>query len=224
MPGQQAGTVTAPRPVTVSGGAGQSVNAGSFSYSNVINSTQRIGRVIISASDPAALASLTVTTSGSQESASVSPVAASNVFVFNPPIVVNPGASVTFTITARTAGGVAAIARRFAYAAFVELGGDHHDGVPLAPLGAGMLLIGLMLLPLAKPTRRRVALIVIGGLILTVALAGCGSSNSSNPSGYTATVFGSGALSNQVPLSTVTASSASGSVVSLQQLTGFGFE
>lgn len=181
--------------------------------------------MVIAASDPAALASLTATAGSGGQSASVSPVTTSNVLTFNPPIVVNPGAAVSFTVTAQTASGAAALARRVVYASMVELGGDRSGrSGPLAPLGGGLLMLGLTLIPLGRRTRRRAALIAFGGLLLAVALAGCGNSSSSHPSGYSATVFGSGAISQVVPLSTVSVTSGAGSVVTVQQLTALGFE
>ena len=77
---------------------------------------------------------------------------------------------------------------------------------------------------MAKPTRRRAVLIAVGALLLTTAVVGCGGSNSSSPSGYAVTVLDTGALSNAIPLSTVSVSSSGGDVTSSQELTALGFQ
>jgi hypothetical protein len=153
----------------------------------------------------------------------VSPVAARNSFGFKPPIVVAPSATVAFALSAKTASGATAKVQGLLYAGLVDL--DDHGGGPLAPLNGGLLLVGLMLLPLGKGQRRRVALIAASaGLVLITALAGCSGGSSHSSSGTSTPVFGSGALSQPVTLSTVSVSSASGVATSVQQLPTIGFQ
>lgn len=212
------GKVTAPNPVTVSASIAQDVSGGSFSYLNMRSSTQAIGSVIITASNPSALASLTVT-EGSQ-SASVAPVAASNTLTFNPPITVAAGATVSFTITAETASSVSAIAQRIIYAGM--LAGRRS---PIGPLGGGMMLLGVMLMPLGIRRRRRAVMITLAAIALTVTIAGCSGSNGGAPSANTSSVVdSSGTLKNPVILSTVKVTSGGGKIAAVQHLTAVGFE
>jgi len=225
VPGQQSGTIYAPKPVVVSSTGGQNVNAGAFSYVNNTTSVQQIHSAVVTASNPAALASLTLSVAGTNQSVTVSPVTASNTFNFNPPVTVGPGQTVAFAITAQTANSLATAGQGAIYAALLGPGGGHHDGGPLTPLGGGLLMVGLMLMPLGNCRRRQVALIALGGLMLAVALAGCGSSNGSNHggTGTSQSVIGGGPLANPITLSTVSVNSAGGSATSVQQLTAIGY-
>lgn len=218
-----------PAPIRISSGGGQTVSAGSFVYTNTTASAQQVGAIVVSASGPSALASLTVTVSG--QTVTISPVKSSNTLSFNPPLAVSPGATLSFSFTAQTATNPVASIKRLAYAALVELGSadhpdDHGGGGPLAPLGGGLLMMGLILLPLGDRQRRRAALLAVFGLVLIATLAGCGSSSSSHPSSSStsATVSSSGALSKPLPLSSVTVTSTSGSASSTQQLTALIFK
>ncbi|MGO9606161.1 MAG: hypothetical protein ACLQAT_22680 [Candidatus Binataceae bacterium] len=212
------GKVTAPNPVTVSASIAQDVSGGSFSYLNMRSSTQAIGSVIIAASNPSALASLTVT-EGSQI-ASVAPVTASNTLTFNPPIIVAAGATVSFAITAATAGGISAIAPRIVYAGILAGGRS-----PIGPLGGGMMLLGVMLMPLSIRRRRRAVMITLATIALTVTIAGCSGSSGGAPSANTSSVVdSSGMLKNPVILSMVKVTSGGTKITAVQHLTAVGFE
>ncbi|MGO9602126.1 MAG: hypothetical protein ACLQAT_01750 [Candidatus Binataceae bacterium] len=212
----RAGKVTG-SPVTVSASVGQSVSSGSFSYTNTRTTAQQIVSVVITASNPSALASLTATEGG--QSASVAPVAASNRLTFTPPISVAAGATVSFTITAETAGSIAAIVQRIIYAGMLA-----GDASPIGPLGGGMMLLGVMLMPMGVGRRRRALVMTFAAIALMVTVAGCGSSNSSSPSNSGSPVDGSGTLKQPVTLSTINVTSGTSSISSVQQLTAVGYQ
>jgi hypothetical protein len=215
--GQHAGTVTAPGPITISSGAGQNIQAGSFRYKNTGGATQHIGTVAVAVSNPAILSSLTVTASG--QSANVTPVNTSNALSFSTPIAIDPGATVSFKITAQLATTSSAAKDGLIYAALKDLGSSNHGGK--GPWGAGLVLIGLVLAPFGN--RRRKALITLGLLTLMAGFAACGgSSGNSSPSGTSAAATTNGDLSRSITLSTVSMKGSSTSTV--QQLIGLGFQ
>ncbi|GEM_PF-151931 len=216
--GQSAGKISAPAPITVKKGAGQHLEAGSFRYKNTSSFTQRIGTVAVTVSNPAVLASLTIAASGS--SATVSPVNASNALSFPTPVTVAPGATLSFKITAELATSSTAAANGLILAALTDRSAGQRGGK--APWGAGLLLIGLMVIPAGG--RKRKALIALAGLTLMVAFVACGGSGGSPASsgGISAAVTTNGGLSGTVTLSTVSVSG--GGTSSVQQLTGLGFQ
>jgi hypothetical protein len=89
------------------GKAGQTVNAGSFTYTNSEeDTTEELSSVTVSVSDPAVLASLTLTASygESTQSLTATPPSSSTTFAFDGPINVPPGGSVNFSLSAVIAG------------------------------------------------------------------------------------------------------------------------
>jgi hypothetical protein len=89
------------------GKAGQTVNAGSFTYTNTeADITEQLSSVTVTVSDPAVLASLTLTASigESTQSLTATPPSASTVFSFDGPISVPPGGIVNFSLSAVIAG------------------------------------------------------------------------------------------------------------------------
>jgi sugar lactone lactonase YvrE len=222
VPGSQAGTITAPSPVTVTTTTGQNVSAGSFSYTNTGGAAQQIGAVNVTASDPAALASLTLELLSPSRSVTVTPVTASNVFVFNPPITVAAGGTISFSLTADTAMSMAQLQHRLMLSGLLS-GGSRRS--PIAPLGAGLLAIGLMLQGLDGRRRRRAVVIGMALLALATVATGCGSSSSRSPvTGLSTGVSVSGALTSPVTLSTVTVTGGTRTASTTQQVTGLGFE
>ncbi len=206
--------------MTISASVGQNVDAGSFSYTNMGTRAEQLVSVVISVSGPSALASLTVT-EGSQ-TATVSPVAASNTLTFSPPINVAAGATVSFAITAETARSVSAIAQRIIYAGMLAAG-----NLPIGPLGGGMMLLGMMLMPMDIRRRRRAIVMALAAIALMVTVAGCagggGSSGGAPSVGSSRAVHGSGTLNNPMMLSTIKVTSSSNSITTVLHLSGIEF-
>jgi hypothetical protein len=208
QPTARAGRVRAPSPITVRAAGGQSVSAGSFSYTNLTGQVQVIGALIVSVSEPSTLSALTAAVSPGGQSATSSTITASTTLTFSPPVTISPGASVTFSLTATTSSGAAMNAEPFAYAGILIRGG----AAPIDRLGGGMLFIGLLLMPLGIRQRRRVGLVAFAALALMATATGCGdSSGSGAPSQQTAIVDSQGTLNKPVILGTIktTASSSS---------------
>ncbi|MGO9452323.1 MAG: hypothetical protein ACLQDV_14970 [Candidatus Binataceae bacterium] len=189
QPTARGGTIVAPAPITVSAGAGQTVGLGSFTYTNVSQQAQNLGSVVVLISDPSMLSSLTVTASPGGESATVTSIAASTTLTFSAPIAIDAGESVSFSLTGVTAGASAMNAAPLAYASILGGGGSG----PPAPLSTGMLMLGVLLIPLGIRQRRRATLIAFALLIVTA--AGCGGSSSSGaPATQSAAVDNNGNL------------------------------
>jgi hypothetical protein len=217
QPGSLLGTISAPAPVNVSGTAGQTIGAGSFSYTNRTTAAQQLGAVTVTVSAPAALASLALSAGG--QSVTVLPVTNNNVFNFSPPLTVAAGTTLSFALTTRIADQIASESQPIGRAAmFPPMRGA------LTP-AAGMLMLGLMLMPITRRRRWLMALAAVG-VVVTVGVAGCGSSSSSSspvaPSSVTVAITGSGPLSTPVTLSTITAT-AGGSARSVQQVSAVQF-
>jgi hypothetical protein len=221
VPGEPAGVIKAPTPVTVTAPGGQTVNAGSFNYTNTSLSTQQIGSVFIEATNPSALASLTLTVSGSSASGTVAPVVANNRVVFSPPVAIPASATVIFNIQVVTASGMASRAKPVIYAGLDA--GDRNS--PIAPLTGGLLLVGLVLgaLPITRRRYAGVAALVLIALVVTA--VGCGgNSSSSQPATGSSVVNGDGTLNSPVTLGNVTVTGSSGSATTAVQLTGVSFQ
>lgn len=191
---------------------------GSFQYRNKSAGQQLIGGVVITVTDPGILASLTVTLDSTGQSASVAPVAASNTLIFDPPIAIEDGQTLSFSMTARTIGGDAAImADSVAYASMLSGRGQR-----LAPLGGGLLLLGAMLMPMGIRRRRRVAWMALAALVLIATMAGCGNSGAT-PATITRQVEAGGELTRPVKLSVVKVKSSNSSSTTTQVLTAIVF-
>ena len=217
QPTARAGTIQAPIPVAVETAAGQSVNLGSFRYTNLTEQAQHVGVLIVSVGDPSTLSALTATVSLGGENATTSVIAASTALTFSPPITIGAGASVTFSLTAGTSSYGAVNIQPLAYAGILTRGGAS----PIGQLGGEMLFIGLLLMPLGISQRRRVALIAFAVLTLLAAAAGCGKgSGSAAPSQQTAIVDSQGNLNKAITLRTIKTTGSSSS----QQLTALRFE
>jgi len=200
QPTARAGSIQAPLPVTVNAAGGQSVGAGSFSYTNLTGQVQGIGSLIVSVSDPSTLSTLSAAVSPGGQSATTSTITPSTTLTFSPSVTVSPGASVTFSLTATTLSGAAMNGAPFAYAGVLPGGGDAPIGQP----GGAILFIGLALMPLGVRQRRRVALVVIAALALAATATGCGGSSGSNaPTQQTAIVDSQGNLNKPVILRTI---------------------
>jgi hypothetical protein len=208
QPTARAGRIRAPSPITVRAAGGQSVSAGSFSYTNLTGQVQVIGALIVSVSEPSTLSALTAAVSPGGQSATSSTITASTTLTFSPPVTISPGASVTFSLTATTSSGAAMRAEPFAYAGILIGSG----AAPISQLGGGMLFIGLLLMPLGIRQRRRVGLAAFAALALMATATGCGESNgSAAPSQQTVIVDSQGNLNKPVVLRTIktTASNSS---------------
>jgi hypothetical protein len=207
QPTARAGRIRAPSPITVRAAGGQSVDAGSFNYTNLTGQVQVIGSLIVSVSEPSTLSALTAAVSPGGQSATTSVITASTTLTFSAPITISPGSSVTFSLTATTSSGAAMNAEPFASAGIPILGGS----APFGQLGGGMLFIGLLLMPLGIRQRRRIALAAFVALALMATATGCGSSGSGAPSQQTVIVDSQGNLNKSLVLRTIktTASSSS---------------
>jgi hypothetical protein len=192
------------------------VNAGSFSYTNTSGGTEHVGSIVVTVSEPEGLASLTAT-EGTQI-ATVAPVAATNTLTFNPPISLAEGETATFSLTAETAEGNAAIGDRFIYAGMLI------DRSPIGPLGAGMMLLGVMLMPMGTRRRRRAIVMAIAAIALTVAVVGCGSSGGSAPAPTKIAVSGDGHLKKAARLSTIDLRLGGVKKAIVQKLTAVDFD
>ena len=217
--GQNAGTVSAPAPVTIKKGAGQTIQIGSFRYRNTSGATQHIGTVALAVSNPAMLSSLTIVASGPGDTATVTPVNASNALTFTTPVAIEPGKTVAFKITGQLATTSTATRNSLIYAAISEVGAGKGDSK--GPWSAGVVLIGLVLLPWGNPRRKALAALAVATLMVGFVACGGGSQGSS-ASGTSATATTNGDLSRSIPLSTVAMKGSSTSTV--QQLVGLGFQ
>jgi hypothetical protein len=96
--------------VNLVGKPGQTVDAGSFTYTAQGDQAELIPCITVTVTDPALLSSMTVNATFDESSATstVTPPVGTTVFYFNPPISVAPGSSVNFSMTAVIAGGAAA--------------------------------------------------------------------------------------------------------------------
>jgi len=187
--------------VTVNAAVGQSVSAGSFSYTNLTEQVQVIGSLILSVSQPSTLSALTAAVSPGGESATTSTISTITVLTFSPPVSVSPGASVSFSFTAMTSGDAAMKAEPCAYAGVLIWGG----ATPIGQLSGGALFIGLLLMPLGIKQRRRVGLVAFAALALMATATGCGNSESAEPLQQSAIVNSQGSLNKPVVLRTIDA-------------------
>lgn len=198
------------------GKSSQDANAGSFTYTNLSSQAQYIGSLIVSVSNPSALSALTAVVTQTGASASTNEIAPSTTLTFSPPITITEGAAVTFSFTATVAGGAAMNTRPFAYASMLAGGAS-----PTGRLSGGMLLVGVMLMPLGIRQRRRVALVALVGVLLMVTAAGCGGgSSSAGQSGQSTVVDSGGNPKKSIVLSTIKSSVGN----STQQLVAVAFE
>jgi hypothetical protein len=162
----------------------------------------------------------TLTLTAGDQIATVSAVSLSNTFLFDPPVDVPAKSVVRFTLSG-SSGTIASIPPRLRLAAF---SGPLPARGPLVPLGAGLSLIGLMLMPITR--RRRIVMAIA---LLLVLVAGCnngGSGGVSSRNPNVAPVARSGALLKPLPFSRVTVmdSGATQSVTSTQAIASFSYE
>jgi hypothetical protein len=211
------GTVQAPVPINLSSSLGQIVRAGSFSYRNKSGGPQRIGGTVITVSDPGILATLTVTLKSTGQSTTVSPVASRNTLTFDPPIPVEDGQTLNFSVTVRTGEGAAAImAHGVAYAAMIPGRGS-------MAFAGGLLLLGAMLMPMGIRQRRRAVWMALAALMLIATMAGCGGGGTAGPLPITSQVEASGELRRQARLSLIKLKSGDFPTTT-QALTAFVFD
>src|SRR5215469_4956937 len=85
QPTARAGRIQAALPVTVNAAGGQSIGAGSFSYTNLTGQVQGIGSLIVSVSDPSTLSALRADVSPGGQSATTSTITPSTTLTFSPP-------------------------------------------------------------------------------------------------------------------------------------------
>jgi hypothetical protein len=170
------GNVTAPAPIVGSGSLGQAgVAAGSFMVKNNFVTPWSITSVTVNVSTPAVWSVLNLAASPfNSQNVNGSP-AASTVFTFGTPILLEPGETETFTLTGTISNTVAAATRPGSGVMIGSLwggGGSDWPG-PLWPLAGGFGLVMAMAL-LAAP-RRRVVLVAVSCLWLVFALnqTGC---------------------------------------------------
>jgi hypothetical protein len=168
--------VVSATPVKVSGKAGETVDAGTFTVNNTSSDSETIESVTVSFSDPGLFssASLSATVGGTtQQSQAATPPSASTTFTFSPALVLPPGGTASFSLSATVASKTAARERRL----MIAYAGDGARG----PRGGGDLrglislcLIGLGLCVVDRRRLRRTALIAVMMLALGTGLSACG--------------------------------------------------
>jgi hypothetical protein len=198
----------------------QSARAGSFKYRNKTDHTQQIDSLTLTVTDPAEFAALTVSVKGTSQSATVSPVGPTTVFPLSPPVTVEVGGTVEFTLSAQTAGGMAAIVSRIADASMLSVNGRS----PIVAFSGAIVLLSAFLTPLGIRRQRlapRLIALVLIALILT--MAGCEGGGGFVPTGIQRAVASDGSLSGPVKLSTIKVGSGAAGESSIQTLTALTF-
>ena len=196
------------------------ITAGGFRYTNKSGKPQRIGAIVVTVSDPGTLSSLTATLRSTGQTATVSPVASTNMLTFDPPIPVGDGQSLRFSLTATTGLSAAAmLGRGVAYASMLAGGGS----IPLGPMSGGLVMLGVILMPLGFRRRRRTAWMAFAALLLIATMAGC-SDGGSGRLGITREVETSGVLNSPAKLSVIQVRTGNSNPTSKQFLTAFVFK
>jgi hypothetical protein len=186
-------------------------------YRNKTGGPQRISSLVLTVSDASGLAALTVTAGESGQSSTIAPVEPTSRVPFDPPIAIAAGEKVTFTLTARTANGLALIANQIVYAS-VLFGFDRVGLTSWALLWATFAAIVGM-----RRTRTKKKAALIGLIVLIVTLAGCGGGGGFVATGIRRTVGNDGLLNRPAKLSTIKVQTGSASISTIQSLTAFTF-
>lgn len=183
--------------VSTSGTTGATVAAGTFTVRNNLAIGESVTSVTISVSRAKMFSSMTL--SGGGQSVTNTPPTDRSTFIFQTPIIIPGGASVTFSLSATIAANIGMLGGPTRYASL----NSSPIGPNQSPVGA-LILLGIVPLGLPGGRRRRMILTVLA-LGLAVAWAGCGNSDNSN----------STASSQQVSAVTI---SAGGNAVTVEGL------
>ena len=212
-----AGTVNAPAPIHVTAAPDQTVNAGSFKYTNKTNADQQISSVTITVTNPLALLSLTINYENG--SSTISPVTPNTTIQIVPPLTVGKGKTTKFKLQAQTIPVLSSKADGgIAYAAMIA-----SSHFPLGPMGGAMMLLGVILIPLGIGRQRRVVLMACAAVALMAAIAGCGSLSSTvPPTGVTRSVDNTGTLSSPARLSTINVKNGGTTISTVQSVSALG--
>jgi len=184
------GNVQVIEPGSGSGGPGATVGAGSFGYTPSDTNAQTLTSVSVSISNPNVFSSLVLTASLNGAPAGSSTVNAPNivdttVFTFSPAISIPSGGSqvVTFTLSGVLSGGASArldFDRGRIKLAGVVAGGSRGFGEH-AGLIFALGMLGLVIAPMRKRQRGRVAIAAFAIVAMAAAFAGCGGSSGGPP-------------------------------------------
>lgn len=179
------GSISGPSPVNVTGVAGQNLDAGRFTLTSAQPVMEDLSTVTITVANPAILASLTLSAgvNGTTRSVTVAMPTSTTVFTFSPPLMIPPGGTVNFSLTAMIAKAGAAAAMQTSFGGF-HSGGGLIDAVSRVARGAssmgGVTVVAaatvpmlLMMLLLPGTIRPRMIAAGIGALALIMPLAGC---------------------------------------------------
>lgn len=212
------GRVVVPIPKNKGVLADKNVEAGAFKYTNLTDATQQITSVTVTVTKPQALSSLSV--SAGNSSGSISPVFPTTTIPLAQPVSVTKNETVKFELRAVTAApSTAAIANRVGYASIIAT--DHS---PIGPVGWGLMLMGLTLMPLGIRQRRRTLLLICLAIGLMAAGAGCnGGTATFPPTTATRSVKSDGTTSNPAKLSIITVFSGQTTTQTTQSLTSVTF-
>jgi hypothetical protein len=160
------------------GGPGAQVST-EFAATNHSNAAESISSVTVALSNPKILSALTVTANGQAGTGNPSPPAGSNRFTFSPPLALAVGATLDFTVTGTISGSSAMnspsiLAPTIAYAADRQNTNPapHSTRIPWL-----LLTIIVSFATLVSKLRSRRWILLAGGLILVVAVGGCGGSS-----------------------------------------------
>jgi streptogramin lyase len=168
-------TVMGPASTTVSGTAGQSVVAGTFTLKNTSSSTETFNTATIGLGNPAIFSSLTVQASfdESNSTGTDSAPSSSNVVTLTPSVVLTAGATANFMVTGTIAAGGATTAIPRGTGIMVARLTDFYAGPRIDLLGLiiGIAFIGLVMLPGSRT--QRLFLMVIPLILIAASQYGC---------------------------------------------------
>jgi hypothetical protein len=177
-PTPQAKTIFSGVRLNLVGGPGAQVST-EFAATNHSNAAESISSVTVALSNPKILSALTVTANEQAGTGNPSPPAGSNRFTFSPPLALAVGATLDFTVTGTISGSSAMnspsiLAPTIAYAADRQNTNPapHSTRIPWL-----LLTIIVSFATLVSKLRSRRWILLAGGLILVVAVGGCGGSS-----------------------------------------------
>jgi len=173
-PGAQASS----SPANSSGRSGATVGGGSVTIANTSKGPESISAVTVSVSRPGLFSQLVLT--GGGQTVTISPVASSVTFAFNPPIAVASGNSATFTLSATLAGSTASSPMNHAGFGVTPHWIGRQIAAGTMPMAA-LLLMGLALAMRSAADCRRRALPILIAIGLCATAIGCGGNDSSPP-------------------------------------------
>jgi hypothetical protein len=177
-PTPQAKTVFSGVRLNLVGGPGAQVST-AFAATNHTNAAESISSVTIALSNPKILSALTLTANGQEGTGNPSPPTGSNRFTFSPPLALAVGATLDFTVTGTISGSSAMnspsiLSPTMAYAADTQNTNPAPHSTPVPWL---LLTIIVSFATLVSKLRSRRWILLAGGLILVVAVGGCGGSS-----------------------------------------------